>query len=252
MAENKDQQYKNEVDFFSKLYGENRFNPIGWTLRLRREKNILLRLAKNGHLGRILSLGCGNGQFEIMLAPYADKIVGLDISPEAVQAASQAASELEVGNVEFRLRAIEDIQEKEKFDTIICLAFLHHIQPPDLAPLMNSIFSHLSEGGIFYSQDPNVNGILRKIGHLFFPKWTSKFHSPDEYELDPAEMDNLLRKTGFSDVFIGYNDLTLIPGLYVVKRGFPVIMHLMLLVDWIWCHSPLARWASCFYIRAEK
>jgi SAM-dependent methyltransferase len=252
VKKNRNQLYENEVTFFSKLYGGEEFNPVGWTLRLRREKNNLLRLSGKKYLGRVLSLGCGDGQFEIMLAPYAEKIVGIDISSEAIRSARLSAKKMEIGNVEFRLQAIDNIQEKEKFDTIICLAFLHHISPSDVLPLLRSIYRHLSAGGNFYSQDPSINGILRKIGHRLFQNWTSKFHSPDEYELDPVELDRQLSVSGFNDICIGYNDLTLIPGLYVIKRGFSVLMHLMLYFDWIWCHSPYARWSSCFYLYAKK
>ena len=252
MEKNKEQLYGNEVGFFSKIFKEKQYNPIGWKLRLQREKNILLRLGDNQRLGHVLSLGCGDGHFELLLAPFAEKIIGLDISPEAIESARKSANDLGIKNVEFHLQPIEKIYEEEKFDVIVCLAFLHHVLPSDIAPLMHSIFAHLVEGGMFYSQDPNVHGFLRKIGHTLFPKWTSKFHSPDEYELDPKEMERTLGVVGFSDIKIGYNDLTLIPGLYVFKRRFSILMYFMLCIDWLWCHSPLAPWASCFYVSAIK
>jgi cyclopropane fatty-acyl-phospholipid synthase-like methyltransferase len=252
MPENKSQLYDNEVAFFKEVFQGKKYNPVGWRLRLQREKKNLLRLAKIKNLGRVLSLGCGDGQFEIMLAPYAERITGLDISPEAVRSAKQAAEKSSVSNVEFRLQSIDQIKGNEDFDWIICLAFLHHIPPSDLPSLLDSIHTHLTVNGKFYSQDPNFHGVLRKIGRILLPNWINRYHSPDEYELDPAEMKRLLRRAGFCHIDIGFNDLTLIPGLYVLTRGFPIIMHLMVFIDWLWCHSPFARWASCFFISAEK
>ena len=68
-----------EITFFANYYEDQAYNPTGWRLRLRRELRSLLHQAGEYHLRRVLSIGCGDGQFELMMAPYAEHVTGLDI-----------------------------------------------------------------------------------------------------------------------------------------------------------------------------
>ena len=73
-----------ERAFFAGYYAERRYNPTGWRLRMERDARVLRAAAPGGRLGRVLSVGCGDGEFELMLAPYAESVLGVDISPEAI------------------------------------------------------------------------------------------------------------------------------------------------------------------------
>jgi hypothetical protein len=53
-----------EIKFFDNYYKNEACNPLGW---------------RNGTLGRMLSLGSGDGQFELLLAPWAKLIPALFI-----------------------------------------------------------------------------------------------------------------------------------------------------------------------------
>ena len=244
--------HRNEINFFAEYYEGHRYNQTGWRLRLQRELHSLLRQAGTDRLGRVLSLGCGDGQFELMLAPYADQVVGLDLSPEAIESANHTAQALGVRNVRFRCLPLEELEWSETYDAVVCLATLHHVPPADVPGLLHRVYDHLTPGGLFYSQDPNHRGLLRSMGRLVLGHSYDRFHSPDERELDPAELFGKLRHTGFEDVHIGYIDMTLIPGLFVLTKGPAWPMYLMLWADWLWCHLPFARWSSGFYASARR
>jgi SAM-dependent methyltransferase len=81
-----------EIEFFDKYYEHEAYNPVGWRLRLRREVDSLRKEMRGGTLGRVLSLGCGDGQFELMLAPWAQQVVGLDISPQGIEIGRRQAA----------------------------------------------------------------------------------------------------------------------------------------------------------------
>ena len=159
--ENKQTESK-EIAFFDKYYENEAYNPLGWRLRLEREVRSLRKEMRGATLGRVLSLGCGDGKFELMLAPWARQVVGLDISPQGIELARRQAAQQGITNVEFRCLSFSDLSWDDKFDTIICLAFLHHVPEDELPGLLKQCFDHLKPGGFFYSQDPNRNGILRK------------------------------------------------------------------------------------------
>src|SRR5215471_1529269 len=122
-----------ERTFFAGYYAERRYHPTGWRIRLERDVRALTRAAPGRPLGRVLSVGCGDGEFELMLAPRADSVLGIDISPEAIAIAERGRAESRARNVEFRCLSVMDLGVDEQFDTIICVAFLHHL-PASVLP----------------------------------------------------------------------------------------------------------------------
>ena len=121
-----------ERRFFAQYYAEQAYHAVGWRLRLERDARLLREAAPGGRLGRVLSVGCGDGQFELMLAPCAERVTGIDLSPEAIAAAEAARSAQGIDNVEFRCLSFADLDWDQSFDTIVCLAFLHHVPERDL------------------------------------------------------------------------------------------------------------------------
>jgi 2-polyprenyl-3-methyl-5-hydroxy-6-metoxy-1,4-benzoquinol methylase len=243
---------RDEIAFFSGYYDELKYNLVGWDLRLKRELASLLRHARAKKLGRVLSLGCGDGHFERLLAPFAEQIVALDISPAAIELAANMAEREGISNIDFRCMPLSAVKFDEEYDVIICLAFLHHIPLSDFIPMLQAVYGHLREGGFFYSQDPNMHGILRKVGRILLKKSYTQYHSPDERELDPEELRQILIGEGFSRVQIGYIDFTLIPVLFMLAKGPSWPLYLCRAMDWILCHSPFARSASGFTCCAFK
>lgn len=241
-----------EIAFFEKLYGDEAYHPVGWRLRLARELKSLRRAAGNVPLQRVLSIGCGDGQFELMLAPYAEQITALDISPQAIEIAKRNAARAGITDVDFQCLALSELSWETQFDAVICLAFLHHVPEGELPDLLRQAYAHLKPGGFFYCQEPSKEGFLRKVGRIVLGKKYDTYHSPDERELVASDLTAELRAAGFTRVKIGYIDLTLIPAYYVLTRGPSVPFYLCLAVDWAWCHSPAAQWASGFYAYARK
>lgn len=224
---------------------------MGWRLRLERDARLLRAAAPGGRLGRVLSVGCGDGQFELGIAPFAEHVVGVDLSPEAVAAAERARAASGVANAEFRCQPLADLAWSETFDTIVCLAFLHHVPDSELAGFLSTVRRHLRAGGIFYSQDPNAEGLLRKVGRVVLGARYDAYHTPDERELVPRELAAALRTAGFASLDVRYVDLVLIPALYLWRRGAAWPMHAAAFVDRVFCASPLARLASGFAVIAR-
>lgn len=234
-----------EIDFFARYYAEQTYHPTGSRLKLQRDLRVLRGAAGARGLGRVLSIGCGDGEFERMLAPHCERVTALDISPEAIEIASRLASDAGISNIEFRCLPIAALEWTEAFDTITCVAFLHHVTT-ELPALLRRIHQHLVPGGLFYSQDPNVHGILRKIGRVVLGPRYDAYHSPDERELDAEEFREQLLAAGFASVEIAPIDLTLVPAMYLLakKPGWP--LYACTAVDRLWCGTPLGRWASGF------
>lgn len=241
-----------ELEFYASFYKNEAYNLLGKRLCLTRELSSLKLLSRKSKLKNVLSIGCGNGLFEMMLAPYAENITAIDISPEAIKSAKEKQDLTEFKNISFRCESFADMNWNEKFDTIICLAFLHHVQEKDLPNFLESIYKHLNPSGFFYSQDPNIHGILRKIGRIVLGNNYDKYHTPDERELDPQELKSLLEKTGFNSIQIHNLDLTLIPAIYMFTKGYNWLMYTSVVIDQLWSKSLFAPWASGFAMISYK
>lgn len=242
----------NEIAYHADIWRDAAYNPIGNKLRLQRELNLIKNLSSVKNFKRVLSIGCGDGSFEFMLAPFAEFITAIDISPEAINSANIKKNKLGIKNIDFICIPFSEIDWNKKFDSIICLAFLHHVPEKDLSNFINKAYKHVESGGFFYSQDPNVHGILRKIGRVVLGATYDKYHSPDERELDPKEMIEIFKKAGFSSFKINYTDLTLIPLLYMFTKGFEWLMYLSLFIDYIYSKSPFSHYASGFSVLCRK
>jgi SAM-dependent methyltransferase len=77
-------------------------------------------------IGRALEVGCGTGGFARLLARRADRVLGIDLSPEMVRIAGERSTR--EANVAFE---VADVMERplpgEEFDVIATIATLHHL-----------------------------------------------------------------------------------------------------------------------------
>jgi len=241
-----------ERAFFDRHYQEVSRNPAGFALRVRRELAALRRLTGHRRLGRLLSLGCGEGPFECLLASHAESVLGIDLSSTAIERARAQAAAQGLTNVEFRCQAASALDPGERFDGVACVAFLHHVAESELPALLASLFARLRPGGFLFAQEPSRRGLLRTLGHGLLGARYHRYHSADERELDPNELSAQLRAAGFASVEIGWIDVTLIPGQYVFPRAPAALMQSFAAFDRIYCATPFARWASSFTVIATR
>ena len=120
-------------------------------------RNWLLAMLKQHGInegGDWLSLGCGEGSFELWLLDegIAGSIVGLDVSSRAVDIANRAASERETERATF---AVADLNKEEipggSYDIIFTSMSLHHIF--ELERALSGIRDSLREGGFFLANE---------------------------------------------------------------------------------------------------
>lgn len=103
------QHYTGEVPYYSKAS----LRPV--------EKAILSNLP-NG--SKILDLGCGSGRFSVGAAELGFNVTGVDITPEAVQAAKNRAKNSNITSVNFLVGDMTELPlEDEKFDYVFCPRF---------------------------------------------------------------------------------------------------------------------------------
>ena len=92
---------------------------------------------------RILDLGSGGGDLAIHLAEMAKqvhrpvKISGCDISPTAIDYATEQAASARYTNVFFhRCNVLHEPWPDSQYDVVMCSLFLHHLTPFDAVSLL--------------------------------------------------------------------------------------------------------------------
>ena len=187
-----------ELEYHEKLYSgfaQSHFaRPAVRALR-RHMVDRIRELTGAGPESRVLSLGCGIGDTELLLAPHVAELTGVDLSPAAIRQARADAGALAIRNARFEEGGIGGIAEG-RYDIVIAIFFLHHLPDDELAALPHRLKDILAPGGVFYSLDPSRHRLSGAVGRLLIPNLMKKYQTADERELEPAATAELFRRAG--------------------------------------------------------
>jgi SAM-dependent methyltransferase len=185
-----------ELEYHEKLYSgfaQTHFaRPAVRALRCHMVARILQMTGADKH-SRVLSLGCGIGDTELLLAPYVAEVVGVDLSPAAIRQARFDAGRLGIGNARFE----EGSSAEGRFDVAMAVFFLHHLPDDALAALPGQLQDVLTPDGVFYSLDPSRRRLSGAVGRRLIPWMMKRYQTPDERELDPERTCGLFREAGY-------------------------------------------------------
>jgi ubiquinone/menaquinone biosynthesis C-methylase UbiE len=190
-----------ELAYYENLYstyGPGLFAQPGVVLFRQYLVRRILGAAGVGVESRVLSIGCGIGDTELLLAPHVARLAGVDLSPAAIAEARRAASARKVGNVQFVAGAWQTAAlGEEPFDAVIAIFFLHHLPDRDLVALPLQLARLLRPGGVFYALDPSARRLSGFLGQLLVPKLMRKYQTHDERQLLPRTTAAPFRAAGF-------------------------------------------------------
>lgn len=195
-----DDVLRRELAYHEKLYSgfaQTHFaRPAVRALRAHMVQRILriLSMSGAGENSRVLSLGCGIGDTELLLAPHVREIVGVDLSPAAIRQARADAQRLGIRNARFE----EGGEASGRYHAVIAIFFLHHLPDSVLAALPSKLSQWLEPGGVFYSLDPSRDRLSGVVGRKLIPGLMKKYQTADERELEAGATAGLFRHAGFT------------------------------------------------------
>jgi len=79
--------------------------------------------------GRVLDIGCGDGLLLQRLAPFFDRVVGIDPDENAIERAQNRLNTVSnVSLINGDLLSMPIPPQKDRYNTVICVATLHHME----------------------------------------------------------------------------------------------------------------------------
>ncbi len=83
---------------------------------------------------RVLDIGCGAGLICLKIAPFADLVVGIDVSQSALNFANRVRKVYGCANVVFQKSGAERLAFRDHvFDLVVCSEVLEHVLHPEQA-----------------------------------------------------------------------------------------------------------------------
>lgn len=151
--------------------------------------------AKSRHLfkgkkgtGKLLDVGCGNGEFLRFADRYGWSVVGVDFDEDAV-------TEARSGDLDVRTGGIGVIDSKEKFDFISLSHVIEHVYDP--VELIRTCYALLNDGGTLWLETPNIES----IGYALYKSNWRGLEPPRHIMLfNQKSLNSILTKTGFVSI----------------------------------------------------
>jgi len=133
---------------FERLYLE---NPDPWNYhssayeRRKYERVLACALKWRNASESALEVGCSVGVFSGMLAGHFDNVTAIDVSKEALAAATRYNHA--VKNVRFMHREMQSLDTDDRYNVIFCAEVLYYIGERDVPIVCQQLEKHLSAGG---------------------------------------------------------------------------------------------------------
>lgn len=141
--------------------------------------------------GKILDVGCGNGNLFTLLPDGKFELFGVDFSENMIGEAKKKCGQ----KADFSVADAEDLPfDNDTFDIIVCNASFHHYVHPDT--VLKEMHRVLRYGGKVLIGDPYMPAVVRPVMNVL-----TKFSDSGDYHFyGLGEMKKLFVKNGFDPV----------------------------------------------------
>ena len=194
-----DDEYENPYHW--KLTG---FSNFIYTRRIETFKEML-----GDSAGSVLDVGCGDGRVSCAIADVSKKVTGIDTNPRAIGFAKGLCKKT---NVVFFGGDFRKVKFRKKFDAVLMIDFIEHLQKNDAAKSLEKAKCVLKHGGILIVSTP-AKKPWRKIAGKHY------------YEYGCRELEKLIVSGGF--------DITKKGGDFLYFRGIGKLFSVPLLSPFV-------------------
>jgi 2-polyprenyl-3-methyl-5-hydroxy-6-metoxy-1,4-benzoquinol methylase len=162
-----------------------------WPVRWKYHHIYRYHLAKRFCRGKkVIDVGCGYGYGSFILSTVSEKVVGIDISEEAIHSAKERYPKW---NIDFFVMDAERMKFSDRFDVIVSFENIEHLRNPEL--FLAEAASLLKSDGVLIVSSPNKK----------YTRGDNPYHFT-EYDYD-----------GFKELLSKYFAKVKIQGQYLLK-----------------------------------
>ncbi len=202
---------KEEIQKFSKLADEwwdvnGKFKPLHMFNPIRIEyilseisKHFKINKSKGNFLEnlQILDIGCGGGLISEPMARLGGSVTGIDAAEKNIKVASMHSKKNNL-NINYLNKSPEQLKEKEKFDIILNLEIVEHVENLDL--YLQSCYNLLKKNGLMFTATINrtfTSYIKAIIGAEYVLRWLPiGTHDWNKF-IKPEELQKMLNEKNF-------------------------------------------------------
>ena len=179
------------------------FNPIRIeyiTEKIKQEFNLINR--NNDFLKdlKILDIGCGGGLISEPLARLGGKVTGIDASEKNIKVAKLHSKKNNL-NINYLNKSPEQLNNSEKFDIVLNLEVVEHVENVDL--YIKSCSNLLKKNGVMFTATLNrtiVSYIKAIVGAEYILRWLPiGTHDWNKF-IKPEELEKKLSSANFSTI----------------------------------------------------
>ena len=179
------------------------FNPIRIeyiTEKIKQEFNLINR--NNNFLKdlKILDIGCGGGLISEPLARLGGEVTGIDASEKNIKIAKLHSKKNNL-NINYLNKSPEQLNNSEKFDIVLNLEVVEHVENVDL--YIKSCSNLLKKNGIMFTATLNrtiVSYIKAIVGAEYILRWLPiGTHDWNKF-IKPEELEKKLSSANFSTI----------------------------------------------------
>lgn len=145
----------------------------------------------------VVDIGCGGGLLSEEFARRGAEVIGVDLSPTAIDAAREHAGKSGL-SIDYRNCAVKELVDKgETFDIVICAEMLEHVD--DLKSTVRESAALLNNGGHYLFETINKTLKARFLA-VFMAENILNFVARGTHDynkfIKPSTLVNLLRENG--------------------------------------------------------
>lgn len=140
---------------------------------------------------RLLDLGCGTGWTSSLFALMGYDVVGQDIAPDMIQAASETQKRFGAQSVRFVVSDYESLDFQDEFEVACFYDSLHHAEDERLA--LAAVFRALKPGGVLVTHEPGDGHADAEISIQAVQQY-----GVTEKDMPPRHIMELATEIGFS------------------------------------------------------
>jgi 2-polyprenyl-3-methyl-5-hydroxy-6-metoxy-1,4-benzoquinol methylase len=143
----------------------------------------------------VLDFGCASGETSVDIAPYVQKVHGIDLSAKMIELATQKAHKRQLKNVSFdQMNIFDQRLASSSYSVVIAFNIFHLLTDvPNTLARLNDL---LSPGGLLISQTPCL-GEKRLLFNLFLNPAQKLGLVPAIRSFTTAELELFLSNSSF-------------------------------------------------------